>query len=133
MRLKITIIAVLLLAAVAAVIGQQSGPSSATVGSTARLTVGVFALAEITQPVTNDTVVLQWEASDPDMVTGFNVYSGAQSGVYTNVIDVAEATSLEVTLVSGVTNYYAVTVYYDHDEITQSESDYSNELSLIKE
>ncbi len=58
------------------------------------------------------SVTLAWDpSSDPD-VTGYRLYEGGVSQVYTNTIDTGKATTVTVSgLVPGATYFFAVTAY----------------------
>ncbi|HMP84386.1 MAG TPA: fibronectin type III domain-containing protein, partial [Verrucomicrobiota bacterium] len=75
---------------------------------------------------TTNAVTLAWEPSPDSSVTGYKIYYGAASGVYTNSVDVGGSTSGEVNgLVAGVTYYFVVTAY----TVAGVESLPSNEVS----
>jgi hypothetical protein len=58
------------------------------------------------------SVSLAWNANPEPDVAGYKVHFGAQSGVYTNVIDVRGATSTSLPqLLMGSTYYMAVSAY----------------------
>jgi hypothetical protein len=72
-------------------------------------------------------IALGWDASTDPTVTGYNVYYGASSRNYTNVLAVGNTTSTMVSnLVTGVTYYFAATTY----TADGLESDYSVEASI---
>ena len=69
-----------------------------------------------------------WEAVPDPIVSGYKVYWGTASGVYTHTEDAGNATELIVTGFSeGGAYFAAVTAYSD----TGEESDYSTEISFI--
>jgi hypothetical protein len=69
-----------------------------------------------------------WEAVPDPIVSGYKVYWGTASGVYTHTEDASHATELIVTGFSeGGAYFAAVTAYSD----TGEESDYSTEISFI--
>jgi len=79
-----------------------------------------------------ENATLSWDApttnTDETELTdlaGYKVYYGTTSGVYDNVIDVADVTTYTLTDISPGTYYFAVTAYDDGG----NESDYSNEVS----
>ena len=79
-----------------------------------------------------ENATLSWDAPTTNTdgteltdLAGYKVYYGTSSGVYDNVIDVAEGTTYTLTDISPATYYFAVTAY---DE-GENESDYSNEVS----
>lgn len=71
-----------------------------------------------------------WAAVPDPIVSGYKVYWGTESGVYTQTADAGNATELIGTGFSeGVTYYAAITAYSN----TGEESDYSTELSFVYE
>ena len=85
-----------------------------------------------TQEEGSVTATLSWDAPTTNTdgteltdLTGYKVYYGTSSGVYDNVIDVADVTTYTLTDIAPATYYFAVTAY---DELG-NESDYSNEVS----
>jgi Fibronectin type III domain len=74
------------------------------------------------------SVILAWNPSPDINVTGYNIYYGAASHTYTNMVNVGNATSATVSgLVGGVTYYFAATA---HDGLGQ-ESGFSDEVSYL--
>jgi fibronectin type 3 domain-containing protein len=72
------------------------------------------------------SVTLSWDRSQSPDVAGYNVYYGSQSGNYTTVISVGNATDAQLSgLLEGATYYFAVTAYGD----SGPESELSNEVS----
>ena len=64
------------------------------------------------QPVYTGQVTLVWNASPDPAVTGYYLYYGPASGVYTNQIDVGTNTEFTVTgLVPGSTNFFTANSY----------------------
>lgn len=76
------------------------------------------------------SVTLAWDPS-PDVVSGYQIYWGTASGVYTNSLDVGLVTQATVTgLDDGeITYYFALTAYYIDPIWGWLESDFSNEIS----
>lgn len=75
-------------------------------------------------PARAAVVLVDWEASQSDNVTGYNVYYGSQSGSYAFVVDVGNTTShVFDDFPEDKPYYFAVTAYNDSD----LESDYSAE------
>lgn len=69
-----------------------------------------------------------WEAVPDPIVSGYKVYWGTQSRVYTQTVDAGNATELIGTGFSeGVAYFAAITAYSN----TGEESDYSTELSFV--
>lgn len=75
----------------------------------------------------NGSVTLAWDPSaGTNMIAGYKVYYGTQSGTYTNIVTVGMATTVTVSnLISGMTYYFAATAF----DVTGLESDYSSEVS----
>jgi hypothetical protein len=72
------------------------------------------------------SVHLIWNPSTDPSVTGYNVYYGVASRVYTNKLDVGSATNATVSgLVVGSCYFFAATAY----NLLGVESDYSSEVS----
>lgn len=58
------------------------------------------------------SVGLSWPASSDPSVAGYKVYYGTASGVYTNSLDVGNATTATISnLTAGTRYYFAATVY----------------------
>lgn len=73
-----------------------------------------------------NTVVLGWETDPDPAVVGYNLYYGAASRYYTNVVSVGPVTNTTISgLRQGVTYFFAV-VAYTWDGL---QSDYSAEVS----
>jgi hypothetical protein len=71
------------------------------------------------------TVTLAWDRSTDPTAAGYNVYYGAASRTYTNVVNATTNTSLSIPgLVAGATYYFAATTY----NLAGLESDYSTEV-----
>jgi hypothetical protein len=71
-------------------------------------------------------VTLAWDANTESNLSGYKVYVGDASGVYTRTIDVANITSFTVTrLQRGHVYYFAVTAYDQNGH----ESDFSSEVN----
>jgi hypothetical protein len=71
-------------------------------------------------------VSLEWQPSTSSYVAGYKVYYGTVPGNYTNIVSVGNLTQATVQgLTEGVTYYFAVTAY----DVTDLESDFSNEVS----
>jgi hypothetical protein len=72
------------------------------------------------------SVTLVWNPSYDTSVTGYNVYYGVASRVYTNRLDVMASTNATVDgLLIGARYYFAATAY----NLIGLESDYSAEVS----
>src|ERR1017187_10271386 len=60
------------------------------------------------------TLALVWKPSISTNVIGYKLYYGGQSGVYTNIVDVGNATNCVVSNIqTNVTHYFATTAYDD--------------------
>ncbi len=69
---------------------------------------------------------LAWSASPDSSVTGYNIYFGSASHIYTGKVSAGKATSYTVSnLTAGATYYFAVTAYNS----SGMESGFSNEAS----
>jgi hypothetical protein len=79
---------------------------------------------EFFRVVQSPTVTLAWDLDTDHSVTGYRLYSGVASRVYTNSVDAGSALSVTISVVPGVTNYFAVTAYS-----VAIESLFSNEAS----
>lgn len=82
-------------------------------------------------PVLAGTVTLTWTAPTTDSsgnslgeLTGYKVYYGTSSGVYSTNVTAGNVTTYQMTLPDGNTYYFAVTAYN-----SSGESGYSNESS----
>lgn len=72
--------------------------------------------------------MLGWDPTADPAVVGFNVYYGASSRNYTNVVDAGNRTTVTISnLLPGVTYWFAATSY----SATGLESDYSAEASYL--
>lgn len=115
----------------------SSGRRSPIVGLTGAL-VGILCFALLHHPgqafsatlPASYSLNLSWDPSSSIEVTGYHVYSGTASGVYTNIQVVGDVTTATVSgLLSGVTYYFALTSV---DAIGQ-ESVFSDEISYRQE
>lgn len=72
------------------------------------------------------SVTLAWDSNTETNISGYKVYYGVASGVYTNSVNASAATNATVPgLIEGVTYYFAATAYTS----SGLESDYSDEVS----
>jgi hypothetical protein len=72
------------------------------------------------------SVLMSWDPSSDTSVVGYNVYYGAASRTYTNMLVAGSATNIVITgLANGVTYYFAATAVDGFG----AESDYSNEVT----
>ena len=89
--------------------------------------LGLLFSQHLTQANPAPSVGLSWDPSSDPTVTGYNVYYGASSRGYTNIVPVGSSTSAVVSnLAAGVTYYFAATTY----NAVGVESDYSAEASF---
>jgi hypothetical protein len=57
-------------------------------------------------------VTLAWNRSSDPIIAGYDIYYGGTSGVYTNVIDAGNSTSVTISnLINGATYYFAAATY----------------------
>ena len=75
------------------------------------------------------SVTLAWNPNPgTDVITNYNLYYGAASGTYTNVVAAGTNTTVPIpNLVDGATYYFAVTAV----DTSGLESDYSTEVSAL--
>jgi fibronectin type 3 domain-containing protein len=71
-------------------------------------------------------VTLAWDPPADPRITGYKVYVGTASGVYSTPIDVGNVTSYTLIGLTPGTVYYFVVTTYDSSGI---ESVFSNEVS----
>lgn len=72
------------------------------------------------------STTLTWPASTDTSVAGYKVYYGVVSGVYTNSLDVGDATTATISnLIAGTNYYFAATAY----TASGAESPFSNQKS----
>lgn len=89
----------------------------------------VVLLLSIALPASAGTsdVTLAWDPPDIDTdVTGYRVYMGSESGLYTQSFDAGPALTYKLTGLADGTYYFAVTAYNS----ARYESVYSNEVSV---
>lgn len=71
-------------------------------------------------------LTLAWDPSTEPSVSGYRLYQGGQSQVYTNIIDIGQQTTLTISnLAPSATYYFAVTAYDD----SGLESAFSGEIN----
>ena len=74
------------------------------------------------------SVTLSWIPSVDPNVVGYNIYYGGDSGDYTDMLNVGNATSVTIDgLAAGTTYYFAATAY----DALGNESAYSSEISYL--
>src|SRR5688572_27563906 len=72
-------------------------------------------------------VTLAWDRNSETNITGYKLYSGTVTRVYTDVINVGNVTTASMSnLAAGVTYRFAVTAY----NALGTESDYSSEIAF---
>jgi hypothetical protein len=77
--------------------------------------IGLLFLGIIVGPfsaLASANVTLSWNQSSDPIVAGYDIYYGGASGVYTNVIDAGNNTSVTISnLINGATYYFAAATY----------------------
>jgi hypothetical protein len=77
--------------------------------------IRLFFLGIITGPFSafaSANVTLAWNRSSDPIIAGYDIYYGGASGVYTNVIDAGNNTSVTISnLINGATYYFAAATY----------------------
>src|SRR6185437_1643460 len=78
-----------------------------------RVLGGILFFALLHKPVqASQSVTLAWDQNTDPVVAGYNMYYGVASHIYTNKIDVGNATSVRIPgLVEGTTYFFSVTAY----------------------
>ena len=77
-----------------------------------KLSVAFLCLFLTTHLLSAANVTLAWDKSTDAIVTGYNIYYGGASRVYTNEINAGNATNVTISgFVTGVTYYFAATAY----------------------
>jgi hypothetical protein len=73
-------------------------------------------------------VTLAWNASSDPIVTGYNVYYGGKSGVYTNEVSAGDSNSVTIFgLIEGKVYFFAATA----ESASGVESPFSSEVSYL--
>ena len=73
-------------------------------------------------------VMISWNPSTVPGVAGYKIYSGGESGVYTNVIDAGASTNITINgLLDGSTNYFSATTY----DASGRESTHSSDVMFV--
>ena len=92
------------------------GRASKALGSTSRIIgptriLGVLLLVLLHNPVqAAQSVTLAWDRSADPTVVSYNIYHGAASGNYTNIVNVGNSTNATIPgLIEGTTKYFTVT------------------------
>lgn len=73
------------------------------------------------------SIPLAWTPGVDPNITGYKIYYGLASGVYTNSVDVGNVTNATITGLSGNTTYYFAATAYNADGTL---SDFSNESTV---
>lgn len=90
------------------------------------LIVAIFTIAVVKASATD--VVLDWSPSSSSNATGYYVYYGTTSGIYSYRVDAGNADSVTITnLAAGATYYLAATTY----DANGDQSAFSGELSFV--
>jgi len=104
----------------------RPGKLSWTLSLGCRVGAALFAAAMTAAAQGQGSVTLAWNPSPSSGITGYRLYVGPASRVYTNCIVVGNVTTNRVAdLVNGATYFFAVTAY----DADNAESDFSNEIS----
>ena len=83
--------------------------------------------AAVRKAAAGRTVTLVWDPSPDATVTGYFLYAGTASGVYSNKMDAGSQTNCTVAgLISGTNYFFACTAYTENQQL---ESPFSNEVS----
>ena len=89
----------------------------------------IYAVALIALPALHaNSIPLAWNPSVNPNVTGYKIYYGVASGVYTSSVDVSNVTNATITGLSQNTAYYFATKSYD---VVGDSSPFSNEIKLM--
>lgn len=95
-----------------------------------RLLILIFLVLFFCSPVSAADVSFSWLPNPESTVTGYKIYQGTESRVYTSSTDVGKPDAVDgrvhatVSDVEAGRTYFAATAYSDEDE-----SDYSTEVS----
>lgn len=83
-------------------------------------------------PNPGNSVTLTWDAPTTNIdgspltdLAGYKIYYGTSTGVYSNVLDVKNVTTYNITGLSPGTYYFTLTAY----NTSKQESDYTKEIS----
>ncbi len=88
----------------------------------------MFACLAGVEKANASNIILGWNASASPSVTGYHVYYGTTSGIYSYKVDAGNATSVTISnLTGGVTYYFAATAY----DANGDESQFSGEVSFL--
>lgn len=89
--------------------------------------LSLLAFLVLSVPIAAQTVTLQWDPNTETDLTGYKVYWGIVSSIYTSSVTVGLVTTYTVTNLGGGTYYFAVTAL----NTAGLESGYSNEVSTV--
>jgi hypothetical protein len=88
----------------------------------------MFACLAGVEKANGRNMILDWNASTSPNVTGYNVYYGTSSGIYSYKVNAGNATSATISnLTCGVTYYFTATAY----DANGDESQFSGEVSFV--
>jgi hypothetical protein len=108
--------------------GEHASVSRSGIVDLARFLGAILILTALSAPMHafSANVTLAWTPNTAPNVAGCNLYYGAASGTYTDMVNPGTATSTTISgLVEGRTYYFAATSY----DTLGMESDFSNEAS----
>lgn len=77
-------------------------------------------------PAFGASVTLAWDASPSPEVTGYKIYVGPSSRVYTNIVTLSNVLTCTISNLNKGNTYFFTATAYDASGL---ESDYSNEVS----
>ena len=94
---------------------------------TVTVTDGVASSSQdVTITVENSSanLLITWKANPETDLAGYKLYSGISTGIYDNIINVANITNYSLSVTAGVDIFFAVTAY----DTSGNESGFSSEL-----
>lgn len=88
--------------------------------------------------LTNESITLTWDASSDTNTSGYKIYVGTQSHVYTETIDIGNVTAISIVVTNvAPINYFAASAYdtYGNNSSYSNEATYTNspfKITLLK-